>query len=83
MYAWDDQFYWVVEAEGLSSRLWRYMIASNDGYITYYACERKEETKHSHHVADIATGVLSIRSGPFVEADIDVDIWCYRYYGES
>lgn len=31
---------------------------------------------------NIANGMLTIPSGPFVEADVDVEIWRYSYYGE-
>lgn len=82
LYAWDGQFYWGVEAEALSSRVWRYLIAVKEEDIKYYGRDRTIEAKCTRHVSEVVKGMLALSSGPLVEADVDVDIWMYRYYGE-
>lgn len=58
------------------------MIAVNGDYITYYGFYRTIESKRTRHVSALAKGMFALPSGPFVEADVDVCIWRYRYYGE-
>lgn len=58
------------------------MIAVSDGDITYYSLERTIDAKRSRHVFEVAKGMIDLPSGPLAEADADVDIWRYCYYGE-
>ena len=80
LYAWDGLFYWGVESEALSSRVWRDVIAVDDADLSYFG---SSTSKMSRHVAEVMKGMVALPSGPLVEeADVDVDIWRYRYYGE-
>lgn len=82
LYEWDGQFYWRVEAEELSSRVWWSIIAVEDDDIMYNGRDRTIEAKRSCHMAEVSKGMLEPPSGPLVDADVDVYIWRYRYYGE-
>lgn len=78
-YSWGSRFFWGFEVEALSSRFWRYFIAVNDYYITYYGRDGSVDAKRSRHVSAIAKGILALPIVPLVEAYVVVDIWIYLY----
>lgn len=73
------EIYWTVDYEAPGSLVWRDIIAVNAFGLNYHgsACAHK-----SRHVANFAKGMLSLAGGLLVEEEVDVDIWCYRYYAE-
>lgn len=60
------------QAEALLSRMWWYMIAVDNGNITYYGRDSKIEAKRSPHAAEVANGMLTILIDPLHEADVDL-----------
>lgn len=52
-------------------------------FMTYYDLDRTMEMKNLLYVVEVAKGVLALPTGPFVGADVEVDIWKYRYYGKT
>lgn len=76
LYAWDGPFYWGVEVEALSSRVWSDVIAVDDIEFSYYG---SADSKPTRHLGDVAKGMFALGGGPFFEEGVDVDIWGYRY----
>lgn len=58
------------------------MISASDYDITYYGRDKKMDAKRSRYMSEVAKRMLALPSGPLFEADMDADIWRYRYYGD-
>lgn len=43
LYSWDDKSYWDVEAEELSSRVWKDIVAFDVDYSSYYGSVNRNE----------------------------------------
>lgn len=80
LYAWDGQSYWGVEVESLSSRMWRYMITVGDACISYHD---RTQSNISRNVAEVSKGLLTLFSGPLLDANVFVDIWEQRNCSED
>lgn len=76
---WDGQFYWGLETEALSSRVWRYIIVVDDIDLSYYGYA---ESKCTGQVAKVAKCMPALDGRLLVEEDVNVELWCYRYYLE-
>lgn len=57
------------------------MTAVSDEEITYYCRDRMMLAKRSRQVSEVSKAMLALQSGRLVEADVDVNISCYHYYG--
>lgn len=76
LYACDGKFYWGIGAKKLSSRVRRVIITVDEDDLSHYC---SVESKRSHHVADVAGGIRAFTGGTFVDEDVEVDIWNYRF----
>lgn len=56
------------------------MVSVDDEDITYNGLYITTKDNSLHHVAEAANGMLVLICRPFCEADVDIDIWQYRYY---
>lgn len=57
-------------------------MAISEDDSTNYGLVITVESKRSLSVLEVSKGMLAIPNGPLVEADEDVDICSYRYFGE-
>lgn len=78
-YACDGEFFWDITVDASSSLLLRDALALAAADIQG---GRALTSRCIRHVKDIYKGIISLSYVPLIDADLDVDFWLYRTYGE-
>lgn len=63
---------------GISSLIWQFITAVDNEDISYHGLI---ESKRWPHVSNVVKEMLTLPRGPLLEADVEVEILLYLYYG--
>lgn len=78
-YTWDEEFFWGIPVDGLSSRIWLDATALNDFDLL---SRGPVSTKRSRHINDVYRALTTLPRARVVNEGLEVDLWRFLTQGE-